>query len=75
VVEGDGLENRSAKAPGVRIPPPPPTKAAIEGAPRIQSASGVWPLRGLPNDAKLLPSIAGMNHFRDARPHSQTTEE
>ena len=23
MVEGDGLENRSAKAPGVRIPPPP----------------------------------------------------
>ena len=26
VVEGDGLENRSAKAPGVRIPPPPPSQ-------------------------------------------------
>jgi hypothetical protein len=26
VVEGDGLENRSAKAPGVRIPPPPQTR-------------------------------------------------
>lgn len=23
MVEGSGLENRSAKAPGVRIPPPP----------------------------------------------------
>jgi hypothetical protein len=34
VVEGDGLENRSAKAPGVRIPPPPPTEAAIAGARR-----------------------------------------
>ena len=29
VVEGDGLENRSAKAPGVRIPPPPPSEAEI----------------------------------------------
>jgi hypothetical protein len=28
VVEGDGLENRSAKAPGVRIPPPPPESAS-----------------------------------------------
>ena len=27
MVEGDGLENRSAKAPGVRIPPPPPESA------------------------------------------------
>ena len=34
MVEGDGLENRSAKAPGVRIPPPPPTNAEIEGARR-----------------------------------------
>ncbi len=29
MVEGDGLENRSAKAPGVRIPPPPPSEAEI----------------------------------------------
>jgi hypothetical protein len=34
VVEGDGLENRSAKAPGVRIPPPPPSDAEIERARR-----------------------------------------
>ena len=32
VVEGDGLENRSAKAPGVRIPPPPQCGAG-RGAP------------------------------------------
>jgi hypothetical protein len=32
VVEGDGLENRSAKAPGVRIPPPPPSEAEIDDA-------------------------------------------
>jgi hypothetical protein len=34
VVEGDGLENRSAKAPGVRIPPPPPSEAEIVQARR-----------------------------------------
>src|SRR5262249_42600815 len=30
VVDGSGLENRSAKAPGVRIPPPPPGKSMSE---------------------------------------------
>jgi hypothetical protein len=34
VVEGDGLENRSAKAPGVRIPPPPPSDAEMGDARR-----------------------------------------
>ncbi len=34
MVEGDGLENRSAKAPGVRIPPPPPSEAEIGAARR-----------------------------------------
>ena len=34
MVEGDGLENRSAKAPGVRIPPPPPSEAEILAAQR-----------------------------------------
>ena len=34
MVEGDGLENRSAKAPGVRIPPPPLSEAAIGSARR-----------------------------------------
>ena len=34
MVEGDGLENRSAKAPGVRIPPPPPSEAEIVAAQR-----------------------------------------
>ena len=34
MVEGDGLENRSAKAPGVRIPPPPPSEAEIVEAQR-----------------------------------------
>ena len=32
MVEGDGLENRSAKAPGVRIPPPPPSEDEIAAA-------------------------------------------
>ncbi len=30
MVEGDGLENRSAQAPGVRIPPPPQHVSGLE---------------------------------------------
>ena len=41
VVEGDGLENRSAKAPGVRIPPPPPTERRDRG----RAAPGRAPAR------------------------------